>query len=52
MYEAENSEKEPGTILEVIQTGYILYDRLVRPALVGISKKNKEKLDKKNNENN
>lgn len=34
----ENSEVEPNTILTVLQKGYFLYDRLVRPALVIVSK--------------
>ncbi len=39
MFEAEDAEKEPGTIIQVLQPGYILHDRLLRPALVGVSKK-------------
>ena len=38
MYEQPTKEVEPGTVIEVIQAGYLLHDRLVRPALVGISK--------------
>lgn len=39
MFEVANSEKEPGIVVEVSQKGYLLHDRLVRPAMVGISKK-------------
>ena len=45
MYEEPTDKFEPGTVTEVIQTGYILHDRLVRPALVGISKKTEKKDD-------
>ena len=44
-------KKEPGTILNEIQSGYMLGERLLRPALVSVSKKksseNEEKNDKK-----
>jgi len=36
------SDKEEGTIVNEIQKGYILYDRLLRPAMVSISKKKKD----------
>jgi len=36
------SEKEDGTIINEIQKGYLLYDRLLRPAMVSISKKKKD----------
>ena len=39
MYEAPSDKFEPGRVIEVLQSGYLLYDRLVRPAMVGISKK-------------
>jgi molecular chaperone GrpE len=39
MFEVPTNDSEPGTIVEVSQKGYLLYDRLVRPAMVGISKK-------------
>ncbi len=45
MYEAPSDKYEPGTVIEVIQSGYLLYDRLVRPAMVGISKKNEKNKD-------
>ena len=39
MFEVPTEDAEPGTVVEVSQKGYLLYDRLVRPAMVGISKK-------------
>ncbi len=39
MFEIPTNDSEPGTVVEVSQKGYLLYDRLVRPAMVGISKK-------------
>ena len=51
MSEIEDDDKDPGTILHEIQAGYMLGDRLLRPALVSISKKkadnDKENKDKK-----
>jgi molecular chaperone GrpE len=37
--EVEDKDKEPGTIVQVMQEGFIIYDRLLRPALVSVSKK-------------
>ena len=39
MFEIENEDEEEGTILQVIQNGFKIEDRLLRPALVGVSKK-------------
>ena len=39
MFEGPTNEEEPGKVVEVSQKGYVLHDRLVRPAMVGISKK-------------
>jgi molecular chaperone GrpE len=39
MFEVATNESDPGTVVEVSQKGYLLYDRLVRPAMVGIAKK-------------
>jgi len=53
MIEIEDNEKEPGTIIQEIQKGFTIKDRLLRPALVGVSKKtsdNAEK-DKENKDN-
>ena len=33
------SDEEPGTVIEEMQSGYVLKDRLLRPALVGVAKK-------------
>jgi len=56
MIEIEDDQKEPGTIVQEIQKGFMIKDRLLRPSLVGVSKKiqkndekpqeNKENLDK------
>ena len=50
MVEIEDDDKEPGTIVQEIQRGFTIKDRLLRPALVGVSKKTKPE-DKKSNEN-
>ena len=39
MMEMEDDAKEPGTIVQEIQSGYMMKDRLLRPALVAVSKK-------------
>ena len=50
MSEIEDDKSEPGTIVQEIQTGYMLGERLLRPALVGVAKKksskNQEKAEK------
>ena len=53
MIEIENNEKEAGTIIQEIQKGFLIKDRLLRPSLVGVSKKaeNKEEENLKNKEN-
>lgn len=38
MFEVESKDVEEGTILEVIQAGYVIADRVLRPAMVGVSK--------------
>ena len=38
IFEAENTGQPPGTIVEVLQPGYLLHDRLLRPAMVGVAK--------------
>ena len=50
MAEIENDQKEPGTIIQEIQKGFMMKDRLLRPSLVGVSKKTKNK-DEKSEEN-
>jgi len=39
MIEVEDDEAEPGTIVQELQTGYLIKDRLLRPALVSVAKK-------------
>ena len=48
MFEVPTNEEEPGKVVEVSQKGYLLHDRLVRPAMVGISKKIEENDSDKN----
>ena len=50
MMEIEDDSKEPGTIIQEIQKGFTIKDRLLRPSLVGVSKKTTKK-DEKNEEN-
>jgi molecular chaperone GrpE len=38
IFEAERRDEPPGTIVEVLQPGYLLHDRLLRPAMVGVAK--------------
>ena len=56
MMEIEDDEKEPGTIVQEIQKGFLMKNRLLRPALVGVSKKASKKeainKDEKKNEEN
>ena len=47
MLEVENDTKEPGTVVQEIQKGYMMKDRLLRPSLVGVAKKREEKGKKK-----
>ena len=52
MFEVPTNEMEPGYVVEVSQKGYLLHDRLVRPAMVGISKKPAEEpMGKKSKKN-
>ena len=39
MFEVEKDDQEAGTVAEVVQEGYTIGDRLLRPALVGVVKK-------------
>ena len=50
MMEIEDDQKEPGTIVQEIQKGFMMKDRLLRPSLVGVSKKTEQK-DEKSEEN-
>ena len=53
MMEIEDNQREPGTIIQEIQKGFTIKDRLLRPSLVGVSKKgeNKNEESNKNKEN-
>ena len=53
MMEINDDQKEPGTIVQEIQKGFMMKDRLLRPSLVGVSKKteNKEEKSEENKEN-
>ena len=53
MMEIEDDTKEPGTIIQEIQKGFTMKDRLLRPSLVGVSKKvaKKEEKTEENQEN-
>ena len=53
MMEIDDDNKEPGTIVQEIQKGFTIKDRLLRPSLVSVSKKtsNKEEKPEKNKEN-
>ena len=50
MMEIEDDQKEPGTIIQEIQKGFMIKDRLLRPSLVGVSKKTQTD-DKESSEN-
>ena len=51
MMEIDDDQKEPGTIVQEIQKGFMMKDRLLRPALVGVSKKTKVQDELKSEEN-
>ena len=53
MMEIEDDQKEPGTIVQEVQKGFMIKDRLLRPSLVGVSKKleTKNQKDEENKEN-
>ena len=53
MMEIEDDQKETGTIIQEIQKGFTIKDRLLRPSLVGVSKKsqNNNEKDQQNMEN-
>ena len=46
MMEIEDNTKDHGTVLQEIQKGYMMKDRLLRPSLVGVAKKREEKSQK------
>ena len=43
MMEIESDEVEPGTVVQELQTGYMMHERLLRPSMVGVSKKKRNK---------
>ena len=47
MSEITDEKVEPGTIIQEMQAGYMLGERLLRPALVGVAKKDEKNKDKK-----
>jgi len=56
MMEIDDDDKDPGTIVQEIQKGFMMKDRLLRPSLVGVSKKTqiqeeKSEENKENSEN-
>jgi len=51
MLEIEKDDLEPGIIVQEILPGYTLHDRLLRPAMVGVSKKTQENQDNENKKN-
>jgi len=46
MMEVEDNTKEPGTVIQEIQKGYMMKNRLLRPSLVGVAKKRNENVKK------
>ena len=46
MLEVENNTKESGIVIQEVQKGYMMKDRLLRPSLVGVSRKSDEKQEK------
>jgi len=50
MLEVEDNSKEPGIVVQEIQKGYMMKDRLLRPSLVGVAKKREEKSEKVTND--
>jgi molecular chaperone GrpE len=51
MLEVEDNTKETGTVVQEIQKGYMMKDRLLRPSLVGVTKKRAEKTEKATDNN-
>jgi molecular chaperone GrpE len=47
MLEVESDSKDPGTVIEEIQKGYMMKSRLLRPSFVGVAKKIEKKQEKK-----
>ncbi len=51
MLEVEDETKETGTVVQEIQKGYMMKERLLRPSLVGVTKKRQENKEKTTNDN-
>jgi|TARA_B110000093_G_C12914551_1_gene386327 molecular chaperone GrpE len=51
MVEIERDDCEPGTVIQELIPGYTLHDRLLRPAMVGVSKKKIEKKEESEEKN-
>ena len=45
MMEVENNDLDEGVVVQEIQTGYVMHDRLLRPAMVGVSKKTQKTVE-------
>jgi molecular chaperone GrpE len=45
IFEVENTNQPPGTVVQVLQPGYVMHDRLLRPAMVGVAKSQQPPLD-------
>ena len=45
MLEVENNDLDEGVVVQEIQPGYMMHDRLLRPAMVGVSKKSEKKIN-------
>jgi molecular chaperone GrpE len=45
MLELEDNTKDAGTVIQEIQKGFMMKDRLLRPTLVGVTKKREEKVE-------
>jgi len=52
MMEIDDDQKEPGTIVQEIQKGFMMKDRLLRPSLVGVSKKTEKNEENKEDSDN
>ena len=50
MLEIEDNTKDHGTVIQEIQRGYMMKDRLLRPSLVGVTKKSEDKVEKINDD--
>ena len=50
MYEVEEGDHPPGTVVQVMQQGYKIHDRLLRPAMVGVQKKPNSAVSEKKKE--